>query len=156
MRLAPQGSNQRILPSQVRPHSSKHSDTPYPLMNVVPSSSPINGTNRLLHNRSSAFPTQTLVLRQTSGKYGLLSPIVVCIRSSVPLACSFRADVGGGSVRNFTRHSLARVPLRWMVREIFKANPGILFLRPTNQNRFGSIYCVPKGPQTSARAAPCW
>ncbi|RXW16376.1 hypothetical protein EST38_g9475 [Candolleomyces aberdarensis] len=38
------------------------------------------------------------------------------------------SDVGGGSVSNQTRHSLARIPLRWMVREIFKANAGILFL----------------------------
>ncbi|KAJ2917307.1 hypothetical protein MD484_g3094, partial [Candolleomyces efflorescens] len=38
------------------------------------------------------------------------------------------SDVGGGSVRNQTRHSLARIPLRWMVREIFKAQTGILFL----------------------------
>ncbi|KAJ2913955.1 hypothetical protein MD484_g6460, partial [Candolleomyces efflorescens] len=37
-------------------------------------------------------------------------------------------DVGGGSVRNGTRHALARIPLRWMVREIFKAKAGIMFL----------------------------
>ncbi|KAJ2924608.1 hypothetical protein H1R20_g12474, partial [Candolleomyces eurysporus] len=37
-------------------------------------------------------------------------------------------DVGGGSVSNKTRHSLARIPLRWMVREIFKAQTGILFI----------------------------
>jgi hypothetical protein len=97
-------------------------------MSVVPSSNPINGTNRLLHNRCSAFPTQPLVLRQTSEKYGLLGAIAVCIRPSVPFVYSWCADVGGGSVRNYTRHSLARIPLRWMVREIFKANPGILFL----------------------------
>ena len=36
-------------------------------------------------------------------------------------------DVGGGSVKNKTRYSLARIPLRWMVRECFKANTGILF-----------------------------
>ncbi|XP_006462906.1 hypothetical protein AGABI2DRAFT_224560 [Agaricus bisporus var. bisporus H97] len=36
-------------------------------------------------------------------------------------------DVGGGSVSNKTRHSLARIPLRWMVRECFKANTGIMF-----------------------------
>uniref|UniRef100_A0A8H7XSL4 T6SS Phospholipase effector Tle1-like catalytic domain-containing protein n=1 Tax=Psilocybe cubensis TaxID=181762 RepID=A0A8H7XSL4_PSICU len=36
-------------------------------------------------------------------------------------------DVGGGSVSNRTRHSLARIPLRWMVRECFKANTGIMF-----------------------------
>lgn len=36
-------------------------------------------------------------------------------------------DVGGGSVINNTRHSLARIPLRWMIRECFKANTGIMF-----------------------------
>lgn len=36
-------------------------------------------------------------------------------------------DVGGGSVDNGTRYSLARIPLRWMVRESFKANTGIMF-----------------------------
>jgi hypothetical protein len=36
-------------------------------------------------------------------------------------------DVGGGSVLNGTRHSLARIPLRWMIREIFKADVGIIF-----------------------------
>lgn len=37
------------------------------------------------------------------------------------------ADVGGGSVKNNTRYSLARISLRWMVRECFKANTGIMF-----------------------------
>ncbi|KAF5377885.1 hypothetical protein D9615_006800 [Tricholomella constricta] len=36
-------------------------------------------------------------------------------------------DVGGGSVTNKTRHSLARISLRWMVRECFKTNSGIMF-----------------------------
>ncbi|KAJ7245358.1 hypothetical protein B0H12DRAFT_1127613 [Mycena haematopus] len=36
-------------------------------------------------------------------------------------------DVGGGSVPNDTRHSLARIPLRWMIRECFKADTGIMF-----------------------------
>ncbi|KAF5321153.1 hypothetical protein D9619_001336 [Psilocybe cf. subviscida] len=36
-------------------------------------------------------------------------------------------DIGGGSVSNKTRFSLARIPLRWMVRECFKAKTGILF-----------------------------
>jgi hypothetical protein len=36
-------------------------------------------------------------------------------------------DVGGGSVSNKTRHSLARIPLRWMIRECFKAKTGIMF-----------------------------
>ncbi|EPQ60078.1 hypothetical protein GLOTRDRAFT_112845 [Gloeophyllum trabeum ATCC 11539] len=37
------------------------------------------------------------------------------------------ADVGGGSVRNDTPHSLSRIPLRWMVRQCFLARTGILF-----------------------------
>jgi hypothetical protein len=36
-------------------------------------------------------------------------------------------DVGGGSVKNSERNSLARIPLRWMIRECFKAKSGIIF-----------------------------
>ncbi|KAL4252473.1 hypothetical protein ABKN59_002784 [Abortiporus biennis] len=36
-------------------------------------------------------------------------------------------DVGGGSVANGTRYSLARIPLRWMIRECFKCDTGIIF-----------------------------
>ncbi|KAJ4490904.1 hypothetical protein J3R30DRAFT_3694791 [Lentinula aciculospora] len=36
-------------------------------------------------------------------------------------------DVGGGSVSNDTTINLARIPLRWMIRECFKTNTGILF-----------------------------
>jgi uncharacterized protein (DUF2235 family) len=39
------------------------------------------------------------------------------------------ADVGGGAVRNETRHVLARIPLRWMIRETFRCNTGILYKR---------------------------
>ncbi|EJD04194.1 uncharacterized protein FOMMEDRAFT_167433 [Fomitiporia mediterranea MF3/22] len=36
-------------------------------------------------------------------------------------------DIGGGSVKNGTRNSLARIPLRWMIRECFRAETGIIF-----------------------------
>ncbi|KAF8957353.1 hypothetical protein BDZ97DRAFT_1847069 [Flammula alnicola] len=36
-------------------------------------------------------------------------------------------DVGGGSVDNDAAHALARISLRWMIRECFKADTGILF-----------------------------
>ncbi|KZP04656.1 hypothetical protein FIBSPDRAFT_923299 [Athelia psychrophila] len=36
-------------------------------------------------------------------------------------------DVGGGSVANGTRHSLARIPLRWMIRQCFILKTGLLF-----------------------------
>ncbi|EKM57152.1 uncharacterized protein PHACADRAFT_208293 [Phanerochaete carnosa HHB-10118-sp] len=37
------------------------------------------------------------------------------------------ADIGGGSVKNNTRHALARIPLRWMVREAFRCGTGLIF-----------------------------
>ncbi|EPQ52600.1 hypothetical protein GLOTRDRAFT_46622 [Gloeophyllum trabeum ATCC 11539] len=36
-------------------------------------------------------------------------------------------DVGGGSVPNDTPHSLARIPLRWMIRQCFECKIGIAF-----------------------------
>jgi hypothetical protein len=41
------------------------------------------------------------------------------------------ADIGGGSVANGTRNSLARIPLRWMIRQSFLANTGIMFHKDT-------------------------
>jgi hypothetical protein len=37
------------------------------------------------------------------------------------------SDVGGGSVANGTPSTLARIPLRWMIRECFKTKTGIMF-----------------------------
>ncbi|KAH9929779.1 uncharacterized protein B0H18DRAFT_996238 [Fomitopsis serialis] len=39
-------------------------------------------------------------------------------------------DVGGGSVSNTSRHNLARIPLRWMIRECFLTNSGVRFHAP--------------------------
>lgn len=36
-------------------------------------------------------------------------------------------DVGGGSVENSSRHNLARISLRWMIRQCFLTNTGIRF-----------------------------
>lgn len=43
-------------------------------------------------------------------------------------------DVGGGSVTNDTRNSLARISLRWMIRECFKTKTGILFRKDSFKN----------------------
>ena len=66
--------------------------------------------------------------------------IVVCfhfVRGDLDTMLIFAAylDVGGGSVANATRHSLARIPLRWMIRQCFILNTGILF----HKNQFKSI-----------------
>jgi len=37
------------------------------------------------------------------------------------------ADVGGGAVPNNERHMLSRIPLRWMIRQCFECETGILF-----------------------------
>ncbi|KAH7327504.1 hypothetical protein BKA65DRAFT_406389 [Rhexocercosporidium sp. MPI-PUGE-AT-0058] len=37
------------------------------------------------------------------------------------------ADVGGGAVANGERHMLSRIPLRWMIRQCFECDTGILF-----------------------------
>ncbi|KAK4541310.1 hypothetical protein LTR36_008068 [Oleoguttula mirabilis] len=37
------------------------------------------------------------------------------------------ADVGGGAVANEERHKLAQIPLRWMIRQCFACDTGILF-----------------------------
>ncbi|KAF1988472.1 hypothetical protein K402DRAFT_452716 [Aulographum hederae CBS 113979] len=37
------------------------------------------------------------------------------------------ADVGGGACKNEDRHMLSRIPLRWMLRQCFECDTGILF-----------------------------
>lgn len=53
--------------------------------------------------------------------------MLVCFFVNPPTVSYNCVDVGGGSVRNETRHSLARISLRWMIRECFKAQTGIMF-----------------------------
>ncbi|SMR53574.1 unnamed protein product [Zymoseptoria tritici ST99CH_1E4] len=37
------------------------------------------------------------------------------------------ADVGGGAVKNEVRHKLSQIPLRWMIRQCFECDTGIIF-----------------------------
>ena len=37
------------------------------------------------------------------------------------------ADVGGGAVKNVERHKLSQIPLRWMIRQCFDCDTGIIF-----------------------------
>ncbi|PCH34305.1 hypothetical protein WOLCODRAFT_61605 [Wolfiporia cocos MD-104 SS10] len=76
-------------------------------------------------------------------------------------------DVGGGSVPNDSKHNLARIPLRWMIRECFKMNTGIRFhaeglrsigldpasLWPHVQPRPPAIYSMPSLTADHARAS---
>ena len=53
-----------------------------------------------------------------------------CLCFLVPSVTSDCTDIGDGSVETGSA-SLSRIPLRWMVRECFRANTGILFLSHT-------------------------
>ena len=71
-------------------------------------------------------------------KYGLRAVIVVRAFDRCTLAERlyshghyYVTDIGGGSVVNGTRNSLARIPLRWMIRQCFIANTGIMFHKAT-------------------------
>lgn len=37
------------------------------------------------------------------------------------------ADVGGGAVKNEERHKLSNIPLRWMLRQTFECNTGLIY-----------------------------
>jgi hypothetical protein len=63
-----------------------------------------------------------------SGVHCGVYPSLALSPSVVSLNCWIRIDVGGGSVVNATSHSLARIALRWMIRECFRTNSGIMFV----------------------------
>ncbi|RKF64665.1 Uncharacterized protein OnM2_017002 [Erysiphe neolycopersici] len=66
--------------------------------------------------------------------------------------CGGHADIGGGAVHNSVRHVLARIPLRWMIRQCFECNTGIIFktaaLAETgiDIHSIWPVYKVPKRP----------
>ncbi|KAG6876661.1 hypothetical protein C0993_001437 [Termitomyces sp. T159_Od127] len=68
-------------------------------------------------------------------------------------------DVGGGAVRNEVRNSLARIPLRWMVRQCFLLKTGILFYKEMFKvigMDPNSVYPVvkPRPPPVTALSTP--
>jgi len=76
---------------------------------------------------SLVAPNLTSVLLRS----GLRAVTVVCItpyRGFKEIGITRTTlDVGGGSVANGTPHTLARIALRWMIRECFKTETGIIF-----------------------------
>ena len=71
----------------------------------------------------------SIVRRLTFAKFGLLDVMLVVSKllDTLPDSECVRVDVGGGSVLNETRNSLARISLRWMIQECFRTNTGIQF-----------------------------
>ncbi|KAI4517926.1 hypothetical protein K525DRAFT_242848 [Schizophyllum commune Loenen D] len=66
-------------------------------------------------------------LRKMERKYGDGGKYITDVQEVWFSGC--HCDVGGGAVRNDERYSLARIPLRWMIRQCFMLNTGILFYR---------------------------
>ncbi|KAF9007419.1 hypothetical protein BDQ17DRAFT_1350615 [Cyathus striatus] len=63
-------------------------------------------------------------------------PITVVTDEDEVWFAGAHCDIGGGSVPNNTRPNLAHIPLRWMIRECFKTESGIIF-REENLRSFG-------------------
>jgi hypothetical protein len=60
------------------------------------------------------------------------------------------ADIGGGAVSNSERHMLSQIPLRWMIRQCFECETGILFAIAAlaeNGIDIGSVWPVYKTPR---------
>ena len=69
-----------------------------------------------------------IVLPSVPSSTSLSTSETVNADSCAPLPLPFLpTDVGGGSVLDTEKYSLARIPLRWMVREVFRTNTGIRF-----------------------------
>lgn len=99
-----------------------------------------------------------MMSHRACARFGLLGVTVVCVTVSEKHSQfnTAHADVGGGSVESDTPHSLARIPLRWMIRECFRANTGILFYRESlkrvgiNPDTLLDLY--PPAPTPSSQA----
>ncbi|PPJ60772.1 hypothetical protein CBER1_02349 [Cercospora berteroae] len=65
------------------------------------------------------------------------------------------ADVGGGAVKNEVRHKLAQIPLRWMIRQCFECDTGIIFKTPNLANEGLDIHTLwPKYEPLSVPTGP--
>jgi len=96
-------------PPNEKPHSSSHSPshTPDPTQHLP---KPVR------HHRKSLLELERQYTDPTS---------VTNVQEVWFAGC--HCDVGGGNVVNGTRHAIARIPLRWMLRQCFEVGTGILF-----------------------------
>jgi hypothetical protein len=73
----------------------------------------------------------------TGMSFRYVPPFPLLSKTNQPTNFQQLPDIGGGSVSNKTRNSLARITLRWMVRECFKAATGIMFNSSALQEDLG-------------------
>jgi hypothetical protein len=60
-------------------------------------------------------------------RFETIQKLLLTSLSTVAGFTGAHCDVGGGAVPNETRHMLSRIPLRWMIRQCFACNTGIIF-----------------------------
>jgi len=79
-----------------------------------------------------------------------ISPTKTNVKEVWFMGC--HADVGGGAVPNSERHMLSRIPLRWMIRQCFECETGILFTTAAlaetgiDMQSVYPVYQIPKKP----------
>ena len=100
------------LPNGILPKNSSLNDTPPKL------SQPLN--SRKDDKTDSDAPDQEYEILT-----GHPEPYDTDVLEVWFLGC--HADVGGGAVKNEKRHKLSHIPLRWMIRQCFECNTGIIF-----------------------------
>ncbi|KAJ7114597.1 hypothetical protein C8R43DRAFT_902991 [Mycena crocata] len=82
---------------------------------------------KLLHGLHRANPNKKPSQNALERKYSSLRDTTQPTDIDEVIYWGCHCDVGGGSVDNDMQHALASIPLRWMVRECFKTNSGIMF-----------------------------
>ncbi|KAJ7755772.1 hypothetical protein B0H14DRAFT_413606 [Mycena olivaceomarginata] len=133
----------------------------------------ISISDQKLHQHQHPHPTKKMSQRMMEHKYARDPTQPTDIEEVWFAGC--HCDVGGGSVSDDTKHNLARIPLRWMIRECFKTNSGIMFeaeglraigLDPTSLYPIvkprppalpvgaARIQSIPRSPATPAPAPP--
>lgn len=79
------------------------------------------------HSASTSYSNESDIAKQKRLKTLFHRPDHVETDALEVWFAGAHADVGGGSERNEMRHMLSRIPLRWMIRQCFECNTGILF-----------------------------
>ncbi|PPQ62874.1 hypothetical protein CVT24_006272 [Panaeolus cyanescens] len=114
------------IPVQYHPH---HSETAPPGFNPsvgVPVGIPASSAaNARIFNFGGSGKKNTLTTRALEKKWNKDRDAPTDIEEVWFAGC--HCDIGGGSVTNGVNPCLARIPLRWMIRECFKTKSGIQF-----------------------------
>lgn len=102
-----------------------HSSTADQNSNAKISPPPSPSHRESVGNVSGNVVQEKIGPRFATSKQTLETPTTTNVKEVWFMGC--HADVGGGAVPNNERHMLSRIPLRWMIRQCFECETGILF-----------------------------